>query len=416
MMPATRGAGSWKNRRLGREERVCFLRKRNKNAFSGKVGFDVVNKTGERLWPVREWVVWFGALTIGILWLGGDGLIERALASPIGYPAWFAWLFMTILLLAFSVVRHAECLAVRLGEPYGTLILTLSVITIEVVMIAAVMLVGKANPYLARDTMFAILMIVLGGMIGVTLIVGGWRHHEQEYNLKGVNAFLSVVIPLSVLGLVLPRFTVSTDDASASPLLAVMLILMSIGLYAVFLGMQTIRHRHFFTQPDGENHEWDEHTGHGPIRSIGYHTTFLILSMLPVVLLAKNLAVFIDHAIAKLGAPPEVGGVLVAILVLAPEGLSALHAAWENRLQRTVNLCFGSALATICLTIPAVLVVGFVTGQSVQLGLANQELVLLTLTLVLSIVTFGSGRTNVLQGAVHLIVFIAYVVLIFDFA
>ena len=297
-----------------------------------------------------------GALTIGILWLGGDGLIERALASPVGYPAWFAWLFMTILLLAFSVVRHAECLAVRLGEPYGTLILTLSVITIEVVMIAAVMLVGKANPYLARDTMFAILMIVLGGMIGVTLIVGGWRHHEQEYNLKGVNAFLSGRDSLVRLGIgFCPGSPCRPTTPSASPLLAVMLILMSIGLYAVFSGdADDATPAFLLPSRTAKNHERDEHAGHGPIRSIGYHTTFLILSMLPVVLLAKNLAVFIDHAIAKLGAPPDGGRRLGRDLgPRAGRASARLHAAWENRLQRTVNLCFGSALATICLTIPA---------------------------------------------------------------
>ena len=154
----------------------------------------------------------FGAVTTGLFLVFGKNWL-----SDLSDVAWsismFTWLFTAMLWLSFSVVRHAECLAVRLGEPYGTLILTLSVIGIEVVMISAVMLTGSNNPTLARETMFAVLMIVLGGMVGVTLLLGGLRHREQEYNLQGANAFLSVIIPFAVLGLVLPRFTESTPDA-----------------------------------------------------------------------------------------------------------------------------------------------------------------------------------------------------------
>lgn len=371
-----------------------------------------------RPWYWAEMSLWVGVLSSGWFFWFGDRL-EMAIENPLVYAAFLVWLFTVILWLSFAVVRHAESLAEKLGEPYGTLILTIAVITIEVTMIAAVMLVGKSNPTLARDTMFAVLMIVMNGMVGLTLLVGGWRHQEQGYNLQGANAFLSVVIPLAVLGLILPRFTASTPDASASPLLAVYLILMSIGLYAIFLGIQTFRHQDFFRQPvtdvteERENDEVDhDHPPSG--RSIGYHAMFLVLSMLPIVLLAKNLAVLINHAISEIGAPEALGGILVAVLVLSPEAMSALRAAWHNQLQRTVNICLGSALATICLTIPAVLVIGFITGNSIQLGLGNEDLILLVLTLVVSIVTFGGTRTNVLQGAVHLILFVTYLVLVFD--
>jgi Ca2+:H+ antiporter len=358
----------------------------------------------------------FGAATAIAFWLNNGQWIDQATENNFLYTLLFAWVFAAIMALAFSVVRHAETLAHRLGEPYGTLILTISVISIEVAMIAAVMLTGQTNPTLARDTMFAVFMIVLGGMIGISLLVGGWRHSEQEYNLKGANAFMSVIIPLSILGLVLPRFTTSPADASASPLLSVALILMSLGLYAVFLGIQTVRHKQFFIEPVDCESDSNEHgkPKHLSTHSLGYHIALLLASILPVVYLSKKIALLLDHAIVVIGAPQAIGGVLVAILVLAPEGLSALKSAWNNRLQRTVNLCLGSALATICLTIPAVLIVGFIIGQQVQLGLENQDLVLLLLTLVLSMVTFGSGRTNVLQGAVHLIVFAIYLVLIFD--
>lgn len=378
---------------------------------------------------LKPWYKTEAALLVGVVtavwffWFG-DQRLETAITNPVVYGLLLGWLFSAILWLSFAVVRHAESLAEKLGEPYGTLILTIAVITIEVTMIAAVMLVGKSNPTLARDTMFAVLMIVMNGMIGLTLLIGGWRHQEQEYNLQGANAFLSVVIPLSVLGLVLPRFTSSTPDASASPLLAIYLILMSTGLYIIFLAIQTLRLKHFFIQPEGgtqggaeektEEELEDEDEHHPGIRSIGYHATFLVLSMIPVVLLAKKLAVLINHTIDVIGAPEALGGILVAVLVLSPEALSAARAAWHNRLQRTVNICFGSALATICLTIPAVLIIGFITDSNVQLGLGNEDLILLLLTLVVSVVTFSSTRTNVLQGAVHLILFITYLVLVFD--
>ena len=164
----------------------------------------------------------------------------------------FIWLFVVILWLAFSVVRHAECLAVKLGEPYGTLILTVSVIGIEAVMIASVMLTGENNPTLARDTMFSVIMIVLTGMVGLTLLVGGIRHHEQDYNLSGASSYLGVLIPLAVLSLIIPRFTQSAPGGSVSPLMAFFLIFMSAGLYLVFLFLQTGRYSYFFIQPRSE--------------------------------------------------------------------------------------------------------------------------------------------------------------------
>lgn len=340
----------------------------------------------------------------GKSWLGD-------LTDIVKYGLLFAWLFGAMVWLSFAVVRHADCLAIKLGEPYGTLILTLSVIGIEVIMISAVML-GGDNPTLARDTMFAVLMIVLNGMIGVTLLLGGLRHHEQEYSLQGANSFLSLIIPFAVLGLVLPRFTESTADASPSTPLAVFLILASVGLYGVFLAIQTTRHRAYFTQPGGSNDGHDH--GGLVVRSIGYHAALLVMCMLPIVLLSKSMAKIIDHGIETIGAPAQLGGFLVAILVLAPEALGATRAALANQLQRTMNIGLGSALATIGLTIPAVLIVGFLTGRVVELGLGNVDLILLLLSLSVAVVTFGSPRTNVLQGAVHLLLFAAYVVTIFD--
>ncbi len=340
------------------------------------------------------------------------------LSYPLKYGILFIWLFVIMLWLAFSVVRHADCLAIILGEPLGTLILTLAVISIEVIMISAVMLTGENNPTLARDTMFSVLMIVLNGMLGLTLLIGGLRHHEQGYNLSGARAYLGVLFPLAILGLVVPRFTTSAPGGQVSLLMAVYLLIMSASLYAVFLLIQTTRHSKYFKQPAGSASETAaaEHDDHGDwvIRSVGFHAIFLVLTMLPVALLSKNMAKLVEFGITTLEAPQSLGGFLVAILVLTPEAVAATKAALANQLQRTVNITLGSSLSTIGLTIPAILAISLFTGRTIELGLESVEIVLLALTLLVSAINFGATRTNVLQGAVHLILFISYVILIFD--
>lgn len=327
----------------------------------------------------------------------------------------FTWLFVVMLALSFRVVHHADALAIKLGEPYGTLILTLAVISIEVVVIVAVMITGENNPALARDTMFSVLMIVLNGMLGLALLLGGLRHHQQEYNLQGAGTYLGVITPLAVIGLIIPRFTESRPGGEASTVMAVFLILMSIALYGVFLLMQTTRHSGFFTQPSEGDGSADDHHHHDiVVRGTGFHAILLVANMAPIVLLSKKLATFVDWGMSTVGAPAALGGFLVAILVLSPEALAAFAAARDNQLQRTVNIALGSALATIGLTIPAVLSVGFITGRRVELGLEPVDQVILLLTLLLAIVNFGGRRTNVLQGLVHIIVFCAYLALIFD--
>jgi Ca2+:H+ antiporter len=330
----------------------------------------------------------------------------------------FVWLFTTILWSAFAVVRHADCLALRLGEPYGTLILTFSVISIEIMMIAAVMITGVDKPALARDTMFSVLMIVLNGMIGLSLLLGALRYREQQYNLQGANAFLAVIVPLAIVGLILPNYTQASAGPTFSSAQAMALVLMTVGIYTVFLTIQTVRHRSHFTEPIDASSRDDlarvrNHAKLSP-RSVPYHAILLLCYLVPLVLLSKKLAIPIDHGITVIGAPPALGGFMVAVLVLSPEGLGAIHAALGNQLQRAVNIFLGSALATISLTIPAVLVIGLVTGEPVVLGLEPEEAVMLVATLMVSIITFGSGRTNVLLGAVHLLLFFTYFMLIFD--
>ncbi|MEM9304553.1 MAG: calcium:proton antiporter [Pseudomonadota bacterium] len=343
------------------------------------------------------------------------------LAVSFGAGALFAWMFAAMLWCAFGVVRHADCLAEHLGEPYGTLILTLSVIGIEVTLIVAIMLTGDANPTLARDTMFAILMIVLNGMVGIVLLIGGLRHLEQDYNLRGARAFLGVILPLSVIALVLPVFTRSTPDPSLTVVQAVAFAGVTALLYGVFLAMQTVRHRSYFLQPSSDRSDASgglatepESDGAYEGRSIPYHGVFLVLTMLPIVLLSKKLGIMVDFGISSLSAPAALSGILVAVVVLTPEALAAIYAARADRLQRSVNICLGSALSTIGLTVPAVVVISIITGKQLVLGLDPADLVLLMLTLLSSIMTFGGVRTNVLQGAVHLVLFVVYIVLVFS--
>ena len=323
-----------------------------------------------------------------------------------------------ILLAAFSIVRHAESLAIKLGEPLGTLVLTLSATGIEVSIIAASMFTGKGYPTLARDSMFAVVMIVLNGMVGLSLLLGGWRYHEQSYNLQGANAFLAVIIPLAVLGLILPSFTTSSPGPTFSTPQATFFIVMTVGLYGVFLAIQTTRHRPYFLWPIQESEEgvslkFDDHNGH-EVRSVSFHTALLLLYFGPLVILAKQLALPIDHGIRVLGAPPVLGGLLVAVLVLAPELLAAARAALINELQRSINILLGLVLATISLTIPTLLTIGLMTGKTITLGLEPVDQVLLLLTLLSSTMTFSRSRTNVLQGAVHVLLFLAYLMLIFE--
>ena len=368
--------------------------------------------TEAREWPLLVTI----SATVVFLLFGGTWLSD--LTRPLKFASLFLALFFIILLAAFSVVRHAESLAIKLEEPLGTLVLTLSVTGIEVSIIAASMFTGKGHPTLARDSMFAVVMIVLNGMVGLSLLLGGWRYHEQSYNLQGANAFLAVIIPLAVLGLVLPSFTTSSPGPTFSTPQATFFIVMSVGLYCVFLAIQNTRHRPYFMWPIRESEESfslksDDRNGH-EVRSVSFHTALLLLYFGPLVILAKQLALPIDHGIRVLGASPVLGGLLVAVLVLAPESLAAARAALINELQRSINILLGSVLATISLTIPALLTLGLMTGKTITLGLEPVDQVLLLLTLLLSTMTFSRSRTNVLQGAVHVLLFLAYLMLIFE--
>jgi Ca2+:H+ antiporter len=350
--------------------------------------------------------------TAAIFVSAGRQLVE-IIAHPAALIGIFLWLFAVILWSAVSVVRHADCLAIKLGEPYGTLILTLSAISIEVVMISTAMLHGANNPELGRDAIFAVVMIALNGFVGLCLLLGGLRHREQYYNLQGVNSYINVIMALAVLGLVLPNFTTTTGGATFSTGQKIFLVVMSLFLYAIFLLIQTMRHSGYFIESkDAVAVESSAHESMH-VRSIAFHTAMLLLYLIGVILLAEKFAIPLDNSIEQFAMPQEFGGAMIAALVLTPEGIGAVRATLRNQLQRSINLLLGSVLATIGLTIPAVVTISLVTKRSIVLGVQGGNLPLLLLTLAVCVVTFTSRKTNVLQGCVHLVLFAVFVLLIF---
>lgn len=357
----------------------------------------------------RELPLWLSWLTVGAfigLHLSHSWLAD--FSHPVRFLVLFAWLFAIVLWSSFKVARHVEKLSDTLREPLSTLLLTLTATSIEIVAIAAIMKTGGQNPTLARDTMYSIIMIILNGIVGLSLFLGGIRYNEQRYNLRGSIEFLSVILVLTVIALILPNFTVSTPIPTFSTRQTLFLIFASLSIYAIFLGIQTISHRAHFLSP----HDLQK-PNHDLQKSPYYHAILLIAYLLPTLLIAKQIAVPVNYLI---GAEryPALGGLFVAILVLAPEGLSAIRASLSNHLQRSVNIALGAALATTALTIPAVLIMGLLTGHTVILGLGQGDRTLLLLSLVTALVTFANGRSGLLQGALHLLLFFAYILLIFD--
>ena len=359
-----------------------------------------------------EYPFLIGLATVAIFLTVGKTQLEEITIQVLPLAGVFVWLFAMILWSAVCVVRHADCLAIKLGEPYGTLILTLSAISIEVVMISTAMLHGANNPTLGRDAIFAVIMIALNGLVGLSLIVGGLRYREQHYNIQGVNAYLNVIMVLAVLGLVLPNFTTSTSGPTFSTEQEIFLVTVSLLLYGTFLLIQTLRHRGYFLDVK------ETATKHSPhlvtrVRSTRFHGMMLLLYLIVVIFLAEKFAVPLDNSIEQFHMPQAFGGAIIAALVLSPEGLGGIGASLHNQLQRSINILFGSVLATIGLTIPAVLLIGLLTKRSVALGVQGGNLPLLLLTLAVSVVTFTSRKTNVLQGCVHLLLFAVFVLLIF---
>jgi Ca2+:H+ antiporter len=312
-----------------------------------------------------------------------------------------------------AAVHHAEVVAHRTGEPFGTLVLALAVTVIEVALIVSMMIsAGLDGARLPRDTIFSAVMIICNGVVGLCLLVGALKHHEQTFRIEGAGSALACLIALATLSLVLPAFTTSAPGPTYTVPQLAFASVASLVLWAVFVFVQTVRHRDYFL-PVGHASEEDVHAPPPPPRLAWASFALLLLSLVAVVGLAKALAPTIERAVAAAGAPGTVIGIAIALLVLLPETWAALRAARANRLQTSLNLALGSALASIGLTIPVVATASVWLGVPLTLGLESKDLVLLTLTFIVGAITLATGRTTVLQGAVHIVLFAAFLFLAF---
>jgi Ca2+:H+ antiporter len=314
---------------------------------------------------------------------------------------------VVVLGTVFAAVYHAEVVAHRVGEPFGTLVLALAVTIIETALIVSVMISSPTEKAgLARDTVFAAVMIVCNGIVGLCLLMGGARYREQEFRIQGASAAMAVLAVLTTLTLILPNFAARELGPLYSRPQLVFAGLISLVLYGSFVFVQTIRHRDYFLP---ESDDAEAHALPPSNRTTIESAALLIVSLAAVVGLAKILTPTIESGIANLRMPESTVGIIIAALVLLPECVAALRAAQKNRLQTSLNLALGSALATIGLTIPAVAVVSIALGQRLELGLDVKDQVVLALTLILGMITLSTGRTTVLQGIVHLVIFAVFV-------
>ena len=338
-------------------------------------------------WPLASCAVLAGAFFLG-------------LSAPLTAAAAVA-----LIATVFAAVYHAELVAHRVGEPFGTLVLAVAVTVIEVALVVSVMLSGgPEKAALARDTVFAAVMLVCNGVVGMCLLAGGVRHRAQGFQLQGASGALAVLAALTTLTLVLPNFTTTSPGPVFTTSQLAFVSVVSLALYAVFVFVQTVRHPDDFLQSADD----DGHAAPPSGRAALVSAVLLVVALMAVVLLAKALSPAMEAALARAGAPKAVIGVVIAALVLLPEAVAAVRAAQANRLQTSLNLALGSALATIGLTIPVVATVAIALGLPLTLGLDAKEEVLLGLTLLVSILTLGTGRTTVLQGAVHLVILAAF--------
>lgn len=377
----------------------------------------------------------WGAVVV-LTWSGP--LLEPPVSTPLLVSA-LAVIIGVIVLCSFGVVKETEQLAHRLGDPYGTLVLTLSIVLIEVVLIAAVMLGPGDHTTIARDSVMAVSMIILNAVIGLSLLVGGLRHGDLEHNRTGVSAYLALLVPLSALALALPA--VIGRDGAYTPGQEIPIIVLTLALYAFFLARQTGTQAADFREvhdagPAPSAAASPEPSGPGsPARAVATgrpagpgvravvsehrgeliaRVLLLVATVLPIVLLSHDMATLLDDGLDRLGAPVALSGVLIAMIVFLPEAITSVRAALNGEIQRVSNLCHGALVSTVGLTIPAVLVIGMLTGQEVVLAESPANLLLLGVTLLLSVTALAARRVTAMHGAAHLAVFAVYGIALFS--
>jgi Ca2+:H+ antiporter len=340
-------------------------------------------------------------VTMGLAWAVPSGVAMALVCSAVLFTA------------VFAAVHHAEVVAHRVGEPYGTLVLALAITVIEVALILSLMLAGGTHTAtLPRDTLFATVMIICSGVVGLCILVGGIRHREQSFQIAGTGPALAALVVLCGLTLVLPVYTTSSPEGTYTGAQMAFAGLAALATWSVFVFVQTVRHRDYFLPPDTPSDE-NAHA-HPPTTAQAWASLgWLVLSLVAVVGLAKRLSPDIESALDSVGAPKAVVGIVIALLVLLPETTAAVRAAAANRLQTSMNLSLGSAMASIGLTVPVVVAAAIVLDLPLMLGLPAKDQALLLMTFLVCAITLGSGRTHLMQGAVHLVMFAAYLFLAF---
>lgn len=372
---------------------------------------------------IRLITVW---LIVIVFMLFGQSFLGDSI-TPVTATGVFLILLFTIIGAAFGVVKEADELAHKLGEPYGTLILTLAIVSIEVILIVAVMLGPGDNPTIGKDSIFSVMMIIMNLVVGLCILLGGVKFGEQEYNAQGTITYLGMIIMLGGIGMMLPNYIEGAGGGSFSYTQAVVLSSLIIALYGLFLFFQMKRYRHLYVQPKdgfleipfGERQLQDMAKSTDKIsknnkREIWTRSFVLIAMILPIVLLSHNMAVVVDYGIKAADLPPLLGGVLIAVIVFTPESMTAVKAALNNEFQRAINLCHGAFVSTVGLTVPAVLIIGLITGKTVLFGMTATETILFVITLLLSLLTFLGKRTTPIVGIMHLVLFAVFIMLIFN--
>jgi Ca2+:H+ antiporter len=350
-----------------------------------------------RAWPVVLPLAAAVVLLAALMQAAGTLLVVASAAALIG--------------AVIAAVHHAEVVAHRVGEPYGTLVLAVAITVIEVALIVSLMLAGGPDKaVLPRDTIFSAVMIICNGVVGICLLVGGLHHREQSFRVEGASSGLAALIALATLSLVLPSFTTSSSAGTYTEAQLIFVALASLSLWSVYVFIQTVRHRDYFL-PRADPANEEAHAQPPGNAAAWASFALLLVALVAVVGLAKVLSPSIESGIAAVGAPKAVLGIAIALLVLLPETWAAVRAARADRLQTSMNLAIGSALASIGLTIPVVVAAAVLLDLPLVLGLENKDIVMLALTFVVGAVTLGSGRTNMMQGAIHLVIFAAFVFL-----
>jgi Ca2+:H+ antiporter len=376
----------------------------------------------------------FAWVTVALFLLFGSTMLAEPI-SIVTATVLFLWLFGAMMWAAFGAINAADTLAEILGEPMGSIVLTLTIICLEGMLVGVAMLTSDTGETMGRDTLFGANMIMINFAGGLALFLGGLRYREQTHNFQGTNAFLAVVITQSVLGFILPNYTKATPHGSLTNLQAVGLIIVTLVIYFALLAIQIGRHRHYFDEPAGSGVAEPEpelaggrpaaasgiaeHAGGGPAAQpekggVGKLTVVLFVSVIPVLLMGKYLTTLLDFGSSKLGTPPALGGIILALIVISPKLISAVKAGYENQPQRSVNLALGSCAPAMGIIFPIILGIGIVTGKTVIMGAEPADVIMLALTLVLSALTFSGTHTTLLEGIAHLAVFFFYIVLMFS--